>query len=222
MSESWLERVSGLSGLDDASRSLVAAVPSRRLRKGAVLFRSGDDARAFLIVLEGRVTVTITGPNGREIMLYEVSRGETCVQTTFAMLGGQPYEGEATVTEAAEAVAIPRPLFDRLMSESTAFRSFVFASFGRRLTDVIHLLEKVAFVPIESRLAAMLLDRAGDSARISVTHQDLAATIGSAREVVSRRLDGLRDRGVVELGRGVVTIVDRKALRDIAEGRGAW
>ena len=117
--------------------------------------------RSFFIVLAGRISVTITGPTGREILLYEVGDGETCVQTTLALLGGQHYEGEAMVTEEAEAVAIPRPLFDRLMGESTVFRAFVFGSFGRRLTDVIHLLEKVAFVPIESRIAAVLLDRAG-------------------------------------------------------------
>ena len=102
------------------------------------------------------------------------------------------------------------------MGGSTVFRAFVFASFGRRLTDVIHLLERVAFVPIDSRLAAILLDRAGDTGQVALTHQDLASAIGSAREVVSRRLDGLRDRGMVDLARGVVTILDRNALRSIA------
>ncbi|MCB1498686.1 MAG: Crp/Fnr family transcriptional regulator [Bauldia sp.] len=220
MSQHWFDRIGALAGIEREAQALLAAVPSRRLKKGAVLFRAGDEARAFLIVLDGRVTVNITGPTGREIMLYEVASGETCVQTTLAMLAGQPYEGEATVTESAEAVAIPRPVFDRLLAESEPFRAFVFASFGRRLTDVIHLLEKVAFVPIESRLAAMLLDRAGGTDQVSVTHQDLASAIGSAREVVSRRLDGLRDRGMVELARGVVTILDRKALQAIAGG--AW
>jgi len=220
MSAPWIDRVEALAGVDPAARALAASVPSRRLKRGSVIFRAGDEARSFFIVLAGRISVTITGPSGREILLYEVGDGETCVQTTLALLGGQHYEGEAIITEDAETVAIPRPLFDRLMGESPVFRAFVFGSFGRRLTDVIHLLEKVAFVPIESRIAAVLLDRAGPDSRVEVTHQDLASAIGSAREVVSRRLDVLRDRGIVELGRGLVTIRDRTALEAIAAAAG--
>lgn len=216
MSSPWLDRIGGLSGIDAAARAIAAAIPARRIKRGTTVFRPGDEATSFFIVLAGRISVTITGPNGREILLYEVARGETCVQTTLALLGGQRYEGEATASEDAEAVAIPRPAFNRLMGESPVFRSFVFGSFGQRLTDVIHLLERVAFVPIESRLAALLLARAGSGLRIEATHQDLASAIGSAREVVSRRLDALRDRGAVELGRGSVTILDRRVLEAIA------
>ncbi len=220
MSTPWLDRIGSLSGIDDGARTIAGAIPARRIKRGSVIFRAGDEASAFFIVLAGRISVTITGPTGREILLYEVGSGETCVQTTLALLGSRRYEGEATVTEETEAVAIPRAVFDRLMGESTVFRAFVFGSFGRRLTDVIHLLEKVAFVPIESRLAAVLLDRAGNGQRIDATHQDLASAIGSAREVVSRRLDALRDRGIVDLGRGHVTIVNRRAIEAIATGLG--
>jgi CRP/FNR family transcriptional regulator len=214
----WIDRIGALAGMEGAARSLAATISPRRLKRDTALFHAGDEAKAFFIVLDGRISVTITGPTGREILLYEVGTGETCVQTTLALLGGQKYEGDAMVTEDAVAVAIPRTVFNRLIGESDAFRAFVLASFGRRLADVIHLLEKVAFVPIESRLAAVILDRAGTGTRIEATHQDLASAIGSAREVVSRRLDALRDRGVVELGRGVVTIRDRRALEAIAQG----
>jgi len=215
MADAWFDRMAALAGLDAAAKAQLAGVPARAVPRGTVVFRAGDEARAFFIVLAGRIAVTITAPNGREILLYEVAGGETCVQTTLALLGDRRYEGEARVTEDAEAIAIPRPVFDRLMVESAAFRSFVFASFGRRLSDVIHLLERVAFLPVESRLAGILLLRAGTGGAVSATHQELASAIGSAREVVSRRLDLLRDRGIVELGRGVVTIRDRRALEEI-------
>ena len=215
MAGGWLDRIGALGGLDEPARALLAAVPKRSLPRGTVVFRPGDEVRAFFIVLAGRIAVTITASTGREILLYEVAGGETCVQTTVALMGARRYEGEARVVEDAQAIVIPRPVFDRLMAESTAFRGFVFASFGRRLSDVIHLLERVAFLPIESRLAGILLLRAGAGGAVSATHQELASAIGSAREVVSRRLDLLRDRGIVELGRGVVTIRDRRALEEI-------
>lgn len=216
MAGAWFDRMAALAGIDDAARSVLAAIPPRPVPRGSVVFRAGDEARAFFVVLAGRIAVTITAPTGREILLYEVAGGETCVQTTVALLGDRRYEGEARVIEDAEAIVIPRPVFDRLMADSTAFRGFVFASFGRRLSDVIHLLEKVAFLPVESRLAAMLLLRAGSGATVAATHQELAAAIGSAREVVSRRLDLLRDRGLVDLARGQVTIRDRRRLEAIA------
>jgi CRP/FNR family transcriptional regulator len=216
MTSDWVDRLTALSGLDAGARSVLAAISPRHVPRGTVVFRAGDEARAFFVVLAGRIAVTITAPTGREILLYEVAGGETCVQTTVALMGARRYEGEARVAEDAEAAIIPRPVFDRLMAESPAFRAFVFASFGRRLSDVIHLLEKVAFLPVESRLAAMLLLRAGDGATIAATHQELAAAIGSAREVVSRRLDLLRDRGLVDLARGEVTIRDRRKLEAIA------
>ena len=211
-----MDRLAVLAGLDGAARTQLAAVSPRVLPRGTVVFRAGDEAHAFFVVLGGRIAVTITAPTGREILLYEVAGGETCVQTTLALLGDRRYEGEARVAEDAEAIAIPRPVFDRLMAESQPFRAFVFASFGRRLSDVIHLLEKVAFLPIEGRLAGVLLHRAGRGATVAATHQELAAAIGSAREVVSRRLDVLRDRGLVDLARGQVTIRDRRALEAIA------
>ena len=216
MAGAWFDKMAALAGLDEAARAQLAAIAPRLVPRGTVVFRAGDEARAFFIVLAGRIAVTITAPTGREILLYEVAGGETCVQTTLALLGDRRYEGEARVAEDAEAIVIPRQAFDRLMVESATFRSFVFASFGRRLSDVIHLLEKVAFLPVESRLAALLLLRAGGGATVAATHQELAAAIGSAREVVSRRLDLLRDRGIVALARGQVTIRDRRALEAIA------
>lgn len=205
-----------LRALEPAARATLAATKPIKVPRGTTLFRGGDQARSFLIVLRGRVAVSITGPSGREMLLYEVAGGETCVQTTLALLGGQPYEGEAIVEEDAQAVAVPKPVFDRLMVDSPAFRAFVFGSFGRRLTDVIHVLEQVAFVPIESRLAAALLARADPSGRVKATHQELASAIGSAREVVTRRLIGLRDRGAVRLDRGIVTVLERARLEEIA------
>lgn len=181
MAESWLDRVAGLAGLDGTAQALLAAVPKRSLPRGTVVFRPGDEVRAFFIVLAGRIAVTITASTGREILLYEVAGGETCVQTTVALMGARRYEGEARVVEDADAIVIPRPVFDRLMAESTAFRGFVFASFGRRLSDVIHLLERVAFLPIESRLAGMLLLRAGAGGAVSATHQELASAIDRCR-----------------------------------------
>ncbi len=217
MSGDWLQ-TSGLDG----QLELPVADRLRNLRpasvaKGSVLFRPGDEPNSFVLVLSGRIAVYLTGQNGREILLYSVSPGETCIQTTIGMVGGQAYSGEAIAETDLVVVSIPRSEFARLMDDSASFRRFIFRSFGERLGEVTHLLEKVAFVRIDQRLAAALLEVADSSAMVSATHQELARRIGSAREVVSRKLEAFARQGLVSTDRGQVQIIDAAALHKICE-----
>lgn len=211
----WLDRA-GLSALAAQDRAALAALPVRSLPKGATLFHPGDDAQGFVVVLRGRVEVFLIGPTGREILLYAVEPGQSCVQTTLGLMGGGPYSGEATCATDCDLILIPAPLFLALMDRAPAFRSFVFLAFARRMQDMTHLLEQVAFQRVESRLADALLDLA-QAGEVHATQADLAARIGSAREVVSRRLDGFAQRGWVQTDRGRVRLTDMAALRRIAD-----
>ncbi len=204
-------------GLEPATYTELARLPRRRLDDGTVLFRPGDEAAGFVLVLDGSIAVHLTGRSGREISLYEVAPGETCVQTTLCLLGQVSYSAEAVARTGIEIAIVPKPLFHRLLAESAGFRDYVFRSLGNRLADVTAVLEQVAFVKIESRLAQELLRRAGPDGVAVVTHQELAAAIGSAREVVSRRLDVLSRQQLVALERGQVRIVDRRGLIDLAD-----
>lgn len=203
--------------LDGDTRIKLEKLPRTTLEPGSVLFRPGDEALGFVLVNSGRVGVYLTGRSGREILLYTVEPGETCVQTTLGILGGQHYTGEAIAETAVEMVVVPRPLFMELMESSPGFRRFVFRAFADRMADVTRVLEQVAFVRIEQRLAGLLLQRAGDGDVVPLTHQQIATAIGSAREVVSRRLEALRSKGMVTMDRGAIRVADRSGLRRIAE-----
>jgi CRP/FNR family transcriptional regulator len=191
------------------------ALPERHLPKGQVLFRLGDAAAGYVIVLSGRIEVFLTGPSGREILLYAVEPGQSCVQTTLGLMGDEPYSGEAITATEVGLVMIPKPLFLGLMDADRGFRGHVLHSFAQRMQDVTRLLERVAFVRIESRLAAMLLDLA-EGGRVQATQAELAARIGSAREVVTRRLDALARAGLVATERGEVRLCDPAGLRRLA------
>ncbi len=165
--------------------------------------------------MPGRIDVFLTGPSGRDILLYSVEPGGSCVQTTLGLLGGEDYSGEAIAATDVRAVLIPKVEFLSLMDGSPPFRAFVFAAFALRMQGMLHLLERVAFQRVESRLAAALLDRA-EGEEVRATHQELATAIGSAREVVSRRLDALARSGLVATERGAVLIRDRTGLARLA------
>ncbi len=208
----WTPNIAGLRA--DHAEQLAGLVP-RDVPKGAVLFRHGDPAAGFVVVLEGRIEVYLTGPTGREILLYSVGPGQSCVQTTLGLIGDEPYAGEALTATDTKLVIIPKALFLTLMDTDAGFRGFVLKAFAQRMQDVTQLLERVAFGRIDGRLAAALLELARAD-EVHATQAELAARIGSAREVVTRRLDAFARARWVETDRGSVRITNAAALRQCA------
>lgn len=206
--------------LDADARRSIAALPRSTVPRGTVLFRPGDEPGGFLLVTDGVIDVYLVGRSGREMLLYEVGSGQTCIQTTLCLLGRQPNSGEAVARTDAGFVMVPKAAFAELLASSEAFRSFVFGAFGNRLKEVMALLEKVAFVRVEARLADEILRRADGNGIAAATHQELATAIGSVREVVSRRLEALEKSGLVRLERGRVAIADRARLAGMARDAG--
>ena len=204
-----------LPDLSAADRAALDALPEMALPAGRHLFRQGDRAGGFLVVLEGRVDVFLTGPTGRGILLYAVEPGQSCVQTTLGLMGDEPYSGEAFTACPCRAVLIPRGQFLRLMEDSADFRGFVFRTFGARMAEMTRLLERVAFQSVECRLAEALLALA-EGGTVHATQEVLATRIGSAREVVSRRLEALARRGLIATERGLVRLLDQGGLRELA------
>ena len=215
---SWLDGYGALDALASDLRAAFAALPRRSLAQGSVLFAPGAPCQGFALVLAGGVRVDVTGASGRSILLYRIGPGETCVQSTLCLLGEATYSATALAETALSLVFVPRPLFERAMGESEPFRRFVFRSFAARLDEMTRLLESVAFVRVEARLAAVLLDRArrAGASAVEATHQDLAEEIGTAREVVSRQLDAFRRDGLIASGRGRLDVLDAGRLAALA------
>lgn len=212
---SWIDDTPNLACLEPSARAALAPLVPVDMPRGAVLFRPGDAVQGFVLLLAGRIEVFLTGANGRELMLYAVEPGQTCVQTTLGLLGAAEYSGEAITTAPARVVLVPQPVFFRLMEGSPAFRALVFAAMANRMEEVIRLMERVSFQSVESRLAGWLVARA-EGGRVVTTHAEIAAQIGSAREVVSRRLDAFARRGWVRTERGAVELCDPAALGRLA------
>lgn len=213
----WYQAIGGLEALDDPAKLVLQKFQPQVVPAGGILFRPGDTPQAFVLVVSGRIDVHLIRPQGRELLLYSVRPGETCVQTTLGLLGEEDYAGEAVAETDISVVLIPQLEFLGLMDSSAAFRKFVFHAFAQRMQGVTHVLEQVAFVRIEARLASALLDLVDGQGVVSETHQSLATIIGSSREVVSRRLEVLRGREIVDLSRGIVRIIDRHALQNLAD-----
>lgn len=191
------------------------ALPQQHLPAETPLFHAGDQAQGFVIVLSGRIEVMLTAPSGREILLYAVEPGQSCIQTTLGLMGDEAYTGAAQTVTAVDLIMIPKTLFLQAMDSDSRFRTFVLRAFGARMSDLTHVLEQVAFGRIEPRLANALLDRAVEG-RVATTQAELAARIGTSREVVTRKLEIFAKKGWIDTERGQVTLLDVAALRQLA------
>jgi len=180
------------------------------------VFHQGDPCSNYLLVIEGSVKVITRTENGREIVLYRLGPGDSCVLTTSCLFGNSRYPAEGITETAVVALAIPADRFQRAVQRSGAFRSFVFASFSDHLGSLITLVEEVAFGRVDMRLARHLLDHAGTGDALHATHQELATELGTAREVISRQLKDFEQRELVRLQRGSITLLDRIRLGALA------
>lgn len=179
---------------------------------GTVVFDERQPCRGFPFVLEGAIRVAKLSGSGRELPLYRVLAGESCIITSSCLLGHADYNARGVAEGETTLALLPRPLFDEMLGEP-AFRDFVFALFSERMAELMQLIEEVAFRKLDQRLAALLL---GKGRMVHTTHQQLADELGSVREMVSRLLKGFAEQGLVRLGREQVEVLDAAGLRRVA------
>jgi CRP/FNR family transcriptional regulator len=187
------------------------------LAPGAFVFRDGDRCEQFALVARGGIRVFKTAETGREITLYHVQAGEICLMNTLSVFLGTPVRANALVESPLEGLALPRPVFLEWLRAHDAVRSFIFGAMAERLFDVLTLVEEIAFGQMDVRLAHLLSRRFANNGlplrEISTTHEDLAAELGTVREVVSRLLKEFERLGALETARGRILLRDEDVLR---------
>lgn len=214
----WTDRFQGTRALPRPVRDrLQHAARIVTFAKGRQVFGPENVPDNLIFLYEGTIRVSQTSEGGREIVLYRVDAGESCVLTTACMLAEEAYNAEGIAETDLTAIVLPKPAFDRLVAEEAAFRSFVFAAYSRRLIDLLRVVDDVAFGRMDVRLAQRLLTLAGTGETVSATHQLLASELGTAREVISRMLQDFHRRGFVTQTRGKITLTDKSGLSALAE-----
>ena len=215
----WIQHFPQLNDLADNEKiPLLDHVSLVELPAAKVVYHVGDNCHHFLLVLSGSVRVQMYSQSGHEIVLYRVEGGGSCILTTSCLLANEAYQAEAITETAVQAVLIPAQVFDQAMAQSAAFRQFVFTGYARRVSDLLYLINAIAFERMDARLAHLLVQRMDDQQVLHITHQDIANELGTAREVVSRLLKELERRRIITLQRACLTIVDLSQLRAISNG----
>lgn len=211
--DGWVERFPFAAALASSELERVARVAHFPvLEAGQVAYELDSPCPNYLMCIEGQTRIYKTSDAGREMLLYKVEEGGTCVLTTQCLLSHTNFPAESIAEKRTKLAAIPASWFYTIMEEMPAFRSFVLTDYTKLLGTMFSFVDSLAFQTIEQRLARRLLVEAGEALRVEKTHQQLASDIGSVREIVSRQLGDWERRGWVSNSRGQVQILDRAAL----------
>ena len=184
-----------------------------KIPAGHDVFLENDQVDAIALLISGVVRVYKIGETGSEITLYRFGNGESCILTANAILSQKTFPAIAVVEKDAEAVMIPADIFRQWVAKYDLWREFVFDLLSQRLSNVMTIVEEVAFRRMDERLASFLLTRSRVQNPMRITHQEIASELGSSREVVSRLLEDFSKRGMVRVGRGEIEILDEEGLQ---------
>lgn len=207
-------------GSDSSQRMELLAVSNPvRAADGRCLLEAGHCCKDIILVGRGRLRVYVTGESGREVTLYHVRQGESCpVNLGAAMLGTGAFANAAACGELG-GVVIPADKFRHLADANSNVREYVFSATVLRLGEIIAFVREITTRRVDHRLADYLLRRFAESQQdppvAEVTQQNIATELGTAREVVSRRLQELDGIGAVELRRGRIILRDQRVLRRV-------
>jgi len=193
----------------DAPVGMVGELLSNARRQsippGVHVYTEGDSCQMFLFLLSGEIRIYKTGATGREITLYDIGAGETCIVNASCILSGAPAPANAITQTDCDALLLPATMFRDLTSRYEVVREYVFRVLAGNLANVMSLVEEVAFGRVDERLMDYLVEKSEDG-ELHTTHQKLANDIGTSREVVSRVLKDFERKGRLTLSRNHIRL----------------
>ncbi len=180
---------------------------------GSPICDQGMHCVHLALIVSGVARVFKLGESGREITLYRIGKGESCILTASCIVSGTPFPAFAVCEEKIEALVINPLKVQQWTDEFSVWRNYLFSLVSGRLGDVISIVEEIAFRRVDCRLADYLLQAGGDNSdRINITHQAIASDLGTSREVVSRILKDFEHQGLIAVARGQLQIIDSIGL----------
>lgn len=188
-------------------QSVIQTIP-----RGTLLHGGADDCTGLVLIRFGQLRVFIISEEGREITLYRLFDRDICLFSASCMISSIQFDITITAEKETQAFIIPSDFYRSLMEESVAVSNYTNQLMAARFTDVMWLMEQIMWKSFDKRLAHFLLEEAKieDSSILKLTHEGIAAHLGTAREVVTRMLKYFQTEGMVRLSRGVIEITDHE------------
>jgi len=219
-----LRQVPYFAGLsDDVLAALAAVAVERRHARGQIIFLEGEPCAGLYVVAEGEVKIFKLSPQGREQILHRAGPGSTF--NDVAVLDGGPNPASAAALTDTAVCIVTRPDIRRLAQTYPALAWALIESIAHRARHLVAMVEDLSLRSVKARLARLLLAEVRQGVSASeidrsqmVTQAELAARLGTVREMIGRALRDLADEGLIVFDRHRIVIVDRDRLAAVGEG----
>ena len=199
-------------------KTLLSASQTVRFEKGKNV-HDGNECTGIILIKSGALRVYLLSEDGKEITLYRLFAGEICILSASCVLGGITFDVSIDAEEDCECIIVGSCAFEDIARRVPEAKIFALECALTRFSDVVWTMEQMLFMSMDKRLAIFLLDEAAKcgSDTVHLTHDQIAKYMGSAREVVSRRLKHFISEGILASSRrDGIRILDRKRLRALA------
>jgi len=183
---------------------------------GEVLFKPGQPCNRFMLLGKGTVRVELKNTQNRSMLLYRIDPGQLCIHSMINLINDDDYSFVATADTDGWFCWADKEQFNKWMEGSSHFHQWVLNNIGTRFKQVVERFAQHAFLPVEARLAGILIEKMGSEQKVHIKQSELASELGTARELVSRYLSRWQKQGVLETHRGVIKINQIETLVDLA------
>ncbi len=181
---------------------------TKTYKEGDVILDENSSIRAIPIVMKGMLKVIRTEQDGREILLYYIKAGESCIMSFLGGMHNEKSIVKAEVEEDTEILFLPIDKVSLFIKEYPEWLDYIFRLYHKRFEELLDIINAIAFKKVDERLLNLIQMKSENfkSKIITVTHEQLANELGTARVVVSRLLKQLEDSGKLKLGRNKITL----------------
>ena len=179
----------------------------------------GNECTGVILIKSGSLRVYLLSEDGKEITLYRLFPGETCIFSASCVLDSITFDVFIDAEEESDCVVIGGCAYEALSLKLPEVKIYTYEAALSRFSDVMWVMQQILFMSMDKRLAIFLLDESSKlgTDAIKLTHEQIAKYMGSAREVVSRMLKYFSSEGIIETSRtGGIKLLDKKRLRAIA------
>ncbi|MEJ6000489.1 Crp/Fnr family transcriptional regulator [Paucibacter sediminis] len=197
----------------DQAQSIADSVVKRRFKRGEMIVEQGTKSNALFILLNGRARVLTADTRGREVILAVLQPGDYVGE--MSLIDGEPHSATVRAEVQTDMLVLGRMEFSRCLPDSSSLSYAILRGLVARLRNADRQIESLALLDVYGRVARTLLDMSEEEKGIKiirgkVSRQDMAKVVGASREMVSRVMKDLEDRGVIEtLENGSVVIKER-------------
>lgn len=192
-------------------------VATIKYNKGENLHGAGKECLGLVLIKSGELRVYILSDEGRDVTLYRLAEGDSCVLSASCILNNITFDVLIDAEKDTEVLLLNVGTFSKLSQENIYVENFMYKNATDRFSDVMWAMEQMLFMSFDKRLAGFLHDEMikTKSNKIKLTHEQIAKYVGSAREVVSRMLKSFESQGILKLSRGTIEIIDKNKLRKL-------